>query len=111
MRGLYRSTPGSAYYYWHGFNPVAIGAIAAGFATYLYLLDPVNYTSHAPYEYVSASIPAALVAGAIHYVLTRGLVLPRGAGDYAVASAPAAATDAAAPVGVAAVGMEGVQNS
>jgi NCS1 family nucleobase:cation symporter-1 len=108
VRGLYRSTPGSPYYYWHGFNPVAILAIAAGFGTYLYLLDPVNYTSHSPYEYVSASLPAAFIAGALHYVLTRLLVLPRGKGDYRPSPTPEEAAPMPVPAGV--VALEEAQN-
>jgi NCS1 family nucleobase:cation symporter-1 len=82
LRALYQEEPGSPYHFWHGVNPVGVVSIAAGFGTYLYLLDPVKFTSHSPYEYISASIPSAVVAGALYYGLTRAVLIPRGLGDY-----------------------------
>jgi NCS1 family nucleobase:cation symporter-1 len=82
VRGLYLTEPGSPYYYWHGFNPVGIVSIAAGFGTYLYLLDPVNFTSRSPYEYLSASLPSGVMAGLVYFVLTRLIVMPMKLGGY-----------------------------
>jgi NCS1 family nucleobase:cation symporter-1 len=99
VRALYQTEAGSPYYYWHGFNAVGIVSIGIGFATYLYLLDPVNFTSRAPYEYISASIPSGVVAAAAYFLLTKLVVMPMRLGDYESASperspagAPATAT-------------------
>jgi NCS1 family nucleobase:cation symporter-1 len=56
--------------------------MAAGFATYLYLLDPVTYASHWPYEYLTASLPTALVGGVVYLIATLLFVRPAGKGDY-----------------------------
>ncbi|MGB6968442.1 MAG: cytosine permease [Methyloceanibacter sp.] len=82
IRGVYERGEGSPYYYWGGFNPAAIIGMAAGFGTYLYLLNPVSYASHTPYEYVTASLPTALVGGLVYLVVTLLVVKPAGKGDY-----------------------------
>lgn len=79
---LYQPIARSQFGYWNGFNPVAFGAIAAGALTYALLLDPVTYEPHGLFRYTTASLPAFLVAGAVHYVATRLLIAPRGIGDY-----------------------------
>jgi NCS1 family nucleobase:cation symporter-1 len=82
IRGMFRGGPGTPYHFWGGINPVGFVSLAVGFAAYVYLLDPVSYVSHDPYEYVSASIPAAVVAAIIYAVFTRLLVLPARRGGY-----------------------------
>lgn len=82
IRGIYSSGPGTPYHYWAGFNPAAILAMAAGFFTYLYLLNPVSYASHTPYEYLTASLPTALVAGIVYLILTLVVNKTAGKGGY-----------------------------
>ncbi|CAA2142043.1 cytosine permease [Hyphomicrobium sp. ghe19] len=82
VRGIYQDGPGTPYEFWGGFNPAALLAMAAGFATYLYLLNPVSYASRWPYEYTTASLPAALVAGIVFVAVTRLLVIRMRKGDY-----------------------------
>jgi NCS1 family nucleobase:cation symporter-1 len=82
IRGVFTSGEGTPYYYWGGFNPAAILGMAAGFATYLYLLNPVSYASHSPYEYITASLPTALIGGLVYLVATLVWVKPAGKGAY-----------------------------
>ena len=82
IRGIFSSGPGTPYHYWGGFNPAAILAMAAGFVTYLYLLNPVTYASRSPYEFLTASLPTAVVAGVVYWLLTVMIVIPAGKGDY-----------------------------
>jgi nucleobase:cation symporter-1, NCS1 family len=82
IRGVYTSGEGAPYHYWGGFNPAAILAMASGFFTYLYLLNPVTYASNSPYEYLTASLPTAFVAGIVYFVLTVAVVKPAGKGGY-----------------------------
>jgi len=82
IRGIYQSGSGSPYQYWAGFNPAAILGMAAGFFTYLYLLDPVTYASHAPYQYLTASLPTAFVGGLVYWLATIIIVRPAKRGDY-----------------------------
>lgn len=83
VAGLVHHGPSQPYHFWHGFNPVGFVALGVGFATYLYLLDPVNYTSRSPYQYVSASIPSFVASALVYWVLTRLVVIPAGRGGYA----------------------------
>lgn len=82
IRGVYERGEASPYYYWGGFNPAAIIAMAGGFATYLYLLNPVTYASRTPYEYFTASLPTAVVGGVVYLLVTLLVVKPAGKGDY-----------------------------
>ncbi|MFT3731793.1 MAG: cytosine permease [Hyphomicrobium sp.] len=82
IRGIYQDGVGTPYEFWFGFNPAAFLAMAAGFFTYLYLLNPVTYESRWPYEYVTASLPAALVSGIVFVLATRFWIIPAGKGDY-----------------------------
>lgn len=70
VRGLYDRSEGSPYHYWYGINPAGIFALASGFGTYLYLLNPLTYESRFPYEWTTASLPAVLVSGLVYYFLT-----------------------------------------
>ncbi len=82
IRAVFIGGPGTDYHYWGGFNPAAILAMAAGFGTYLYLLNPVSYASRAPYDFLTASLPTAVVAGVIYTIVTLLVVKPAGKGGY-----------------------------
>lgn len=82
IRGLYTSGPDAPYSYWFGINPAAILAMAAGVATYLYLLNPVSYAIKEPFPLVGASLPAAAVAGVVFGLVTLLVVKPMGKGGY-----------------------------
>ncbi|GIK98688.1 MAG: cytosine/uracil/thiamine/allantoin permease [Alphaproteobacteria bacterium] len=82
IRGVFTTGEGSPYHYWGGFNPAAILAMAAGFFTYLYLLNPITYASRTPYEFMTAALPTALVSGIVYWVATVVLVKPAGKGGY-----------------------------
>jgi NCS1 family nucleobase:cation symporter-1 len=92
LRAIYDVGPGTAYHFWGGVNVVAFVAIALGWLTYITLLNPVSFASRSPYEYLSASLPAAAVAAVAHLVLTKVVVIPSRRGAY---GEPAAATNAA----------------
>jgi NCS1 family nucleobase:cation symporter-1 len=72
--------PGTPYHYWKGFNPAGLIAAPIGVATYIYLLNPLTYVSHAPYQYVSATVPSAVVAGAA-YALVMKIIASRRPAD------------------------------
>lgn len=95
IRGLYDTSADAPYTYWFGFNPAALAAMAAGVVTYLYLLNPQEYTIREPFSLVGASLPAALVAAAVYALVTVVLVKPMGKGGYdAPATSPARGTSA-----------------
>jgi nucleobase:cation symporter-1, NCS1 family len=82
IRAIFEEGAGSPYEFWGGFNPAALLAMAAGFLTYIYLLNPVSYESRWPYQFTTASLPAAFVAGIVYIAVSRLFVIPRGKGDY-----------------------------
>ena len=82
IRSIYDRSAASDYAYWGGVNPAALVAMAAGFLTYIYLLNPLTYESRSPYEFLTASLPTALVGGVVFYIVTRLLVQPSGRGGY-----------------------------
>jgi nucleobase:cation symporter-1, NCS1 family len=71
IRGIYARDPAAPYAYRHGFNPAAIIALALGCAVYMALLNPLTFASSGPYEFLTASLPAALCAGVAYVVLSR----------------------------------------
>ena len=82
VRALYDRDLAGDYAYWRGFNPAALLALALGCAVYVYLLDPLSYTSRGPYQYLTASLPTALIAALAYAAVTRVLVAPAGRGGY-----------------------------
>ena len=82
IRSLYDPSEGAPYYFWKGFNIAAFLAMVIGFIVYVYLLDPVAYTSRVPYQYLTASLPTCVVGGVSYWLLTLVLNLPKGLGGY-----------------------------
>jgi NCS1 family nucleobase:cation symporter-1 len=79
---LYLPGKTSKYYYLAGFNPVGFVAFLAGMATYIYLLDPVTYVYRTPFQYLSATFPAAVAAGLVYTAGTLLFLKPKGIGGY-----------------------------
>ena len=84
---LYLPDRSSKYFYLAGLNPVGFVAFAAGIATYIYLLDPINYVYRTPFQYTTASFPAAIVAGVVYIVGVMLFLAPSGVGGYGRKSA------------------------
>lgn len=82
IRAIFDGREGTAYRFWGGVNPAAIAGMLTGFGTYIYLLNPLTYVSNWPYQYISASLPTALVAGLTYLIVTRLVVIPAGKGGY-----------------------------
>lgn len=87
VQSLYLADRSSKYFYVAGLNPVGFAAFAAGVATYIYLLDPVSYVYRAPFQYTTASFPAAIVAGMVYIAGTLLFLAPNGIGGYGHKSA------------------------
>ncbi|PDS28336.1 cytosine permease [Rhizobium phaseoli] len=82
IRGLFDGSDMAAYRFWHGFNPASLLAMAVGVGTYVYLLNPLTYESATPYQYLTASIPTVIVAGAVHWLVSVLVIIPRNMGSY-----------------------------
>lgn len=87
IRGIFDPDSEAPYFFWAGFNPAAILALAVGCAVYVYLLNPISYESHGPFRLLTASLPTALVSGLVYTALTVGFVIPRKKGGYGQSSA------------------------
>ena len=48
--------------------------MVVGFFTYIYLLDPLTYESNLLYEFLTASLPTAVVGGLVYFVMTKIVV-------------------------------------
>jgi NCS1 family nucleobase:cation symporter-1 len=81
IRAIYTRGPQAPYAFWGGFNPAALVALPAGCATYVALLNPLTYESAAVYRYLTASLPALLVAALVYFLLSL-VVSARGRGGY-----------------------------
>lgn len=82
LRGLFEGGSSGTYAYWGGFNPASIVGMAAGVATYLYLLNPITYASNSPYEFLTASLPSMVAAGVAFAIVTLVVNKPAGKGGY-----------------------------
>jgi nucleobase:cation symporter-1, NCS1 family len=71
IRGIFSSNAQGPYAFSHGFNPSAIIALAVGCGVYMSLLNPLTFASSGPYEYVTASLPAALSAALVYLGASR----------------------------------------
>lgn len=91
--GLYDNSPQSAYYFVGGINPAGFAGVLAGFICYVYLLNPVSYVSHSPFEYLSASVPAVFVSAIVYYVVSKVYVLNTDMGDYRATAKTASQLD------------------
>lgn len=82
MRKLHAPQETGAYRFVGGFNPIGLIALASGFVFYIWVFNPQTLDSNALFGLTTASIPACLVAGLMHYVLTRLFGNREGWGDY-----------------------------
>lgn len=82
IQAIFSNSSQGAYWFWGGFNPAAFLAMLAGVLTYTYLLNPITYVSHFPYQYISASIPTLCMAGFVYWLLSILFVKPAGRGGY-----------------------------
>ena len=81
IRAIYTDRPAQPYYFWRGFNPAALLALAAGCGTYIALLNPLSYQSAGLYAYATASLPSVAAASGV-YFLASSFVIRAGRGGY-----------------------------
>ncbi|MNH17028.1 hypothetical protein D3C79_766810 [compost metagenome] len=65
-----------------GFNPIALLALVAGFAVYVVVFNPQTLANTNFFTFATASLPSCLLAGLVHYGLTRLLAARLGWGAY-----------------------------
>lgn len=82
LRALHGPQPGGAFQFLGGFNPIGLFALAVGFVTYVWLFNPQTLDNVTAFRYLTASLPSCVIAGLVHYLLTRLLAKGRQWGDY-----------------------------
>jgi NCS1 family nucleobase:cation symporter-1 len=85
LRAIFEDAPSGEYYYWKGFNALALGSLVSGQAVYLSLYNPLTAEAHWLFQLVPASIAACLVPALIYGVGTKLL----GVREHAAAKAAA----------------------
>lgn len=71
LRALHGQQPGGAFQFLGGFNPIGLFALAVGFVTYVWLFNPQTLDNVTAFRYLTASLPSCVLAGLVHYLLTR----------------------------------------
>lgn len=82
LRHLYAEQSGSPLRFCKGFNPIALVALVAGFAIYVVVFNPQTLAHTDFFTFATASLPSCLLAGLVHYSLTRLLAARLGWGGY-----------------------------
>ncbi len=82
LRHVYAAQGASPVRFCKGFNPIALLALAAGFAIYVVVFNPQTLANTSFFTFASASLPSCLLAGLVHYGLTRLLAARLGWGGY-----------------------------
>jgi NCS1 family nucleobase:cation symporter-1 len=66
LRSIFDDAPHGAYYYWRGFNLLALGCIVAGQAAYFWLYNPLSARPHELFLVVPASLAAFAVPAVLY---------------------------------------------
>jgi NCS1 family nucleobase:cation symporter-1 len=82
LRGLYGHGAASPYHFTGGFNIAALVSVGLGALTFIVLYNPITLETHGAFTLLTASVPAVVVAGVVHVVLTVLLVRRTGQGGY-----------------------------
>jgi NCS1 family nucleobase:cation symporter-1 len=67
LRSVFDNSTDGAYYYWKGFNPLALGCVLLGQATYFALYNPISGEAHWLFVYVPASLAAFGVPALVYW--------------------------------------------
>ncbi|BBR54662.1 MULTISPECIES: purine-cytosine permease family protein [Pseudomonas] len=82
LRQLYAPQETSPLRFCGGFNPIALVALVAGFVIYVVVFNPQTLANTTFFTFATASLPSCLLAGLVHYGLTRALARRFGWGGY-----------------------------
>lgn len=84
LRAIFDSAPSGAYYYWKGFNRLALACVVLGQVAYFSLYNPVTGDAHWLFHWVPASIVSFALPGLVYWIgmrrrVTAALAEARGA--------------------------------
>ncbi|MDX1499812.1 MAG: cytosine permease [Woeseiaceae bacterium] len=67
LKSIFDNSAAGAYHYWKGFNPLALGCVLLGQATYFALYDPFTGEAHWLFVYLPASLAAFAVPALVYW--------------------------------------------
>lgn len=82
LRDAYNNSSSSKYYFWGGFNWVAIGVFVASIVLYLLIFDPFMCIPQPIFRYCNATVATCVFSFAAYYVLGKLLLVNRGIGGF-----------------------------
>lgn len=83
LRSLYNNTKTSKYYFWGGFNWVAVAVFAASIVLYMLILNPFTFVPESKlFEYFTATGAVCIFSGILYFVLGKIFLAGRKMGGY-----------------------------
>lgn len=82
MRQFYNKTPESKFYYWKGFNPVALFVFISATPVYYMFLDPITLECTPWFRYATATGAVAIYCAVFYYILSKLIVIKMNKGGY-----------------------------
>jgi NCS1 family nucleobase:cation symporter-1 len=82
MRQFYNKTPGSKFYFWKGFNPVALFVFITATPVYYLFLDPITLAYTPAFRYATATGAVAVYCAIMYFVLSKLITLRLHKGGY-----------------------------
>lgn len=82
LKALYLVTPKKPYNFWVGYNYAAIISLIVATVSYFLILNPISLEGASLFNYLSATLPAMVIAGFVYYLITVAFVIPKGLGGY-----------------------------
>jgi len=82
MRQFYNKTPESKFYFWKGFNWVAIFVFVSATPVYYMFLDPITLENTPLFRYATATGAVAVYCAIMYYVLSKLITIRLKKGGY-----------------------------
>src|SRR5699024_4343266 len=71
IKGVYALKSKDPYYFWKGYNIVAIVSFMVSTGLYFLILNPITFDSSPIFNLFTATIPVIVVGGVLYYILTK----------------------------------------
>jgi len=68
LRAIFDSAPSGTYYYWKGFNRLALACVLLGQVAYFSMYNPSTGSAHWLFHWIPASIAAFVLPGVVYWI-------------------------------------------
>lgn len=82
MRQFYNKTPESKFYFWKGFNLVAVFVFITATPIYYFFLDPITLECTPAFRYATATGAVAVYCTILYYILSKAVCFRMSKGGY-----------------------------